>query len=120
MIRFIKNVILASVAIVLVPISVANRHAISISLNPFNPQDPNLTLTDVPLFWVIFAALGVGILLGGFNAWAKQGKWRKEARQKRQEARKWHHEADQLRTLSEQEKLSGTTSSDAGSNRSTG
>jgi len=95
--RFIKNVILFAIAVVLIPLSVANRHTVSLSLNPFDPQDPRLTVPDVPLFWVIFASLGVGIIVGGLGAWAKQGRWRKEARVKRREAAKWHKEADLLR-----------------------
>ncbi|CTQ61322.1 MAG: lipopolysaccharide assembly protein LapA domain-containing protein [Roseibium album] len=100
MTRFIKNVILFAIAVVLVPLSVANRHTVSLSLNPFDPQDPRLTIPDVPLFWVIFASLGVGIIVGGLGAWARQGRWRKEARVKRREADKWHKEADQLREMS--------------------
>lgn len=100
MTRFIKHVILFAVAVVLVPLAVANRHTVSLSLNPFNPQDPRLTIPDVPLFWVIFASLCVGIIVGGLGAWAKQGRWRKEARLKRREADKWHKEADQLREMS--------------------
>ncbi|WP_106753671.1 lipopolysaccharide assembly protein LapA domain-containing protein [Pannonibacter carbonis] len=99
MTRFLKNIILFIIALVLLPLSVANRHGVNISLNPFDPQDPRLTITDVPLFWVIFAAILVGILLGGLGAWAKQGKWRREARVKRSEADKWHREADQLRAV---------------------
>ncbi|WP_150523745.1 lipopolysaccharide assembly protein LapA domain-containing protein [Roseibium sediminis] len=101
MTRLVKNIILFAVAIVMIPLSVANRHTVSIALNPFDPQDPRLTIPDVPLFWVIFAALGVGVVLGGIGAWAKQGKWRKEARMKRREAAKWHREADHLRELTE-------------------
>ncbi|GGB47251.1 hypothetical protein GCM10011316_19190 [Roseibium aquae] len=98
---FVKKLILFAVAVVLVPLSVANRQTVSIALNPFDPQDPRLTIPDVPLFWVIFASLGLGIVLGGMGAWAKQGKWRKEARAKRQEADKWHREADQLRDMAQ-------------------
>ncbi|WP_244287935.1 lipopolysaccharide assembly protein LapA domain-containing protein [Labrenzia sp. 011] len=99
MTRFIKNMILFAIAVVLVPLSVANRHTVSLSLNPFDPTDPRLTLTDIPLFWVIFASLGIGVIVGGLGAWAKQGRWRKEARIKRREAEKWHKEADQLRDM---------------------
>ncbi|MEJ8475210.1 lipopolysaccharide assembly protein LapA domain-containing protein [Roseibium algae] len=91
MTRFIKNAILIAVAIILVPLSVANRHTVSLALNPFDPQDPRLTIQDVPLFWVIFACIGVGIVLGGIGAWAKQGKWRKEARENRKEANHLRH-----------------------------
>ncbi len=99
MTRFIRNVILFAIAVVLVPLSVANRHTVSLALNPLDPQDPRLTVPDIPLFWVIFASLGVGIIIGGLGAWAKQGRWRKEARVKRREAAKWHKEADQLRDM---------------------
>ncbi|MEP3046867.1 MAG: lipopolysaccharide assembly protein LapA domain-containing protein [Roseibium sp.] len=99
MTRFIKNLILLAIAVVLVPLSVANRHTVSLSLNPFDPQDPRLTVPDIPLFWIIFASLGIGIIIGGMGAWAKQGRWRKEARNKRREADKWHQEADQLREM---------------------
>ncbi|WP_420412421.1 lipopolysaccharide assembly protein LapA domain-containing protein [Roseibium sp.] len=99
MTRFIKNLILLAIAVVLVPLSVANRHTVSLSLNPFDPQDPRLTVPDIPLFWIIFASLGCGIIVGGIGAWAKQGRWRKEARSKRREADKWHKEADQLREM---------------------
>lgn len=97
MTRFLKNIILFAIALVLLPLSVANRHGVNISLNPFDPQDPRLTLTDVPLFWVMFSAILVGIAIGGLGAWAKQGKWRREARVRRTEADRWHREADQLR-----------------------
>lgn len=99
MTRFLKNVILFVIAVVLIPLSVANRHTVSLSLNPLDPQDPRLTIPDIPLFWIIFASLGVGIIVGGLGAWAKQGRWRKEARVKRREAAKWHREADQLREM---------------------
>lgn len=99
MTRFLKNVILFVIAVVLIPLSVANRHTVSLSLNPLDPQDPRLTIPDIPLFWIIFASLGVGIIVGGLGAWAKQGRWRKEARVKRREAAKWHKEADQLREM---------------------
>ncbi|MTI00295.1 lipopolysaccharide assembly protein LapA domain-containing protein [Roseibium sp. RKSG952] len=95
--RFVKNLILFVIALFIIPLSVANRHTVSLSLNPFDPQDPSLTVTNIPLFWIIFASLAVGIIVGGMGAWAKQGRWRKEARVKRREADKWHKEADQLR-----------------------
>ena len=101
MTRFIKNMILLAIAVVLVPLSVANRHTVNLALNPFDPQAPRLTIPDIPLFWVIFASLGVGIVVGGLGAWAKQGRWRKEARLKRREADKWHKEADQLREMTD-------------------
>ncbi|WP_395173385.1 lipopolysaccharide assembly protein LapA domain-containing protein [Roseibium alexandrii] len=111
MTRFIKNLILLAIAVVLVPLSVANRHTVSLALNPFDPQDPRLTIPDIPLFWIIFASLGCGIIVGGIGSWAKQGRWRKEARVKRREADRWHKEADQLRELTTDGQGSSTTAS---------
>ncbi|MFD1697232.1 LapA family protein [Roseibium aestuarii] len=101
MIRFVKNALLVAVAIVIVPLSVSNRHPVTVSLNPFDPTDPRFAITDIPLFWVIFASLALGIVLGGVGAWARQGKWRKEARAKRREVRKWQGEAEHLREIVE-------------------
>ncbi|MBN9672892.1 LapA family protein [Roseibium aggregatum] len=99
MTRFIKNIILFAIAVVLVSLSVANRHTVSLALNPFDPQDPRLTISAIPLFWIFFASLGAGIIVGGLATWMVQGRWRKEARSKRREADKWHKEADQLREI---------------------
>ncbi|WP_417693976.1 LapA family protein [Roseibium sp.] len=103
MIRFVKNALLVTVAIVLIPLSVSNRHPVTLALNPFDPSDPRFAIPNIPLFWVIFASLAVGIVLGGVGAWAKQGKWRKEARQKRREVKKWQGEAEHLREITEPE-----------------
>lgn len=97
MARFIKNVILFVIAIVVIALAVVNRHPVSLSLNPFDPLDPRLTIQNIPLFWIMFASVCVGIVVGGIGAWSRQGRWRKEARSKRREAAKWHREADQLR-----------------------
>lgn len=101
MIRFIRNALLIAVAIVLIPLSVSNRHPVTLALNPFDPSDPRFSITNIPLFWVIFASLALGIVLGGVGAWSKQGKWRKEARQKRREVKKWQGEAEHLREIAE-------------------
>ncbi|TYC49428.1 DUF1049 domain-containing protein [Rhodobacterales bacterium] len=99
MVRFVINVILFVIAVIVVSLAVANRHPVSIAFNPFDPQDPRLTLTGTPLFWVIFASIVIGIILGGCGAWITQGRWRKEARVKRREAAKWHKEAEQVREM---------------------
>ena len=97
MTRFLKNLVLIPIAVVMVALAVANRHVVTLSLDPFSPTDqPALTL-EAPLFWFLFAAIALGIFIGGVASWAKQGKWRKEARSKRREADLWHKEADRLK-----------------------
>nr|WP_319515535.1 LapA family protein [uncultured Cohaesibacter sp.] len=91
--RFLQLIILVPFAIVAISLAVANRHTVQLALDPFSPEQPVLDFT-VPLYVVIFGALLIGIFIGGFMAWLKQGRHRKAAREKRYEAQKWRNEAD--------------------------
>ena len=94
--RFLKLVVLIPVAVVLIVLSVANRHFVTLALNPFNPADAVLSLS-LPLFVFLFAALIIGVILGWLVTWLAQGKYRKQARDEAHEARKWREEAGQQR-----------------------
>lgn len=99
-IRFLKSLILLPLAIILIVAAVANRHDVTLSLDPFTDGAPALAVT-APLFWFLFASVAIGVLIGGTAAWAKQGKWRREARVKRREATHWHEEADRLKAVTD-------------------
>ena len=58
-------------------------------------QDASLTL-PVPLFALLFALLIAGVILGGVASWLSQGKWRRTARHRTQEALRWKAKADRL------------------------
>lgn len=94
--RFLSLLVAAPVGILVIVLAVANRHPVTLSLDPFKPEAPALAVT-LPFFVFIFAALFAGLLLGGFGAWLKQGKWRREARDRRYEAARWRNEADRLK-----------------------
>ncbi len=96
MTRFLKSLIFIPLAIVMVVLAVANRQDVTLSLDPFSSEQPALLVT-APLFWFLFAAVALGVAIGGVAAWTRQGKWRKEARAKRREANRWHQEADRLK-----------------------
>ncbi|WP_144377188.1 DUF1049 domain-containing protein [Mesorhizobium amorphae] len=83
--RFAVIVIFVPLAIVLIALAVANRELVAFTLDPFNPGNPALTLT-LPLFVMLFLALAVGILVGSFATWMRQGRYRKLARQRGVEA----------------------------------
>ena len=89
--RLIKFLIFAPLAVFMIAISVANREVITLSFDPFSATDPALFLS-VPLFWIIFASLFIGVIIGGFIVWMKQGRFRKEARDQKFEAAKARHE----------------------------
>ncbi|MBX9456778.1 MAG: LapA family protein [Rhizobium sp.] len=99
--RFIKLIVLVPVAVALVVLSVANRHLVTLALNPFRPDDQVLSFS-VPLFILVFAALIIGVILGSFVTWFAQGRYRRQARSEAQEARKWREEAGKQRTRVEE------------------
>ena len=91
--RLFQLLILLPIGIVIILLAVANRHDVKLALDPFSPEQPVLDF-QVPLYLVMFVSLMLGILIGGFMAWLKQGRHRRTAREKRYEAQKWRNEAD--------------------------
>lgn len=77
--RILIVVILVPLAVALVTLSVANRGLVPVTLDPVNPGNPALTLA-LPLFVWLFAALGLGILVGSAATWLRQGFYRRMAR----------------------------------------
>jgi uncharacterized integral membrane protein len=81
------------VAIVLILLSVANRAPVTFNLDPFNPEMPAYAFT-LPLFVLMFGALIVGLILGSFVTWWRQGRHRKRARVEHVEVAKWKQQAE--------------------------
>ena len=92
--RIVLIVIVVPIAIVLIALAVANRAPASFTLDPFNPGNPALTL-QLPLFVMLFLALAVGMVLGSFATWCKQGHYRKQARAKDREVQALMQEISQ-------------------------
>ncbi len=78
--RAIKLILLIPVVVLLVALSVANRGQVTFSIDPFGGDDPALSF-DIPLYWLLFAAAAIGVLIGGVATWIGQSKWRRAARQ---------------------------------------
>lgn len=96
MLRRIAWILIAfPAAVVLVTLAIANRHAVQLVLDPFRPEAPALSLV-LPFYVYLFAALVVGVVLGGVATWVTQRHWRRSARTQTHEARRWHAEADRL------------------------
>jgi uncharacterized integral membrane protein len=77
--RFLFLVVLLPLAVVIILLSVANRHSVTVSLDPFHSTAPALSFT-APLFVIFFVALAAGIVIGGIAAWLRQAHWRRKAR----------------------------------------
>lgn len=83
--RLITLVVVVPIVILVVALSVANRTPVRLSLDPFNAAQPVIAF-EVPLFWLLFAAVALGAVLGGTAAWLRQGRWRRATRRLRAEA----------------------------------
>jgi uncharacterized integral membrane protein len=114
MIRFLKALILLPVAILVVLLAVANRAPVTLSLDPFSGDVPEFA-TQLPLFAVIFAAVMVGVVIGGVASWLAQGKHRRERRRFRREARTLRHETERLRAQAPASNLPALPSSQSSS-----
>ena len=82
--RFVTLLLVVPLTIVVVVLSVANREAVTLSLDPIG-SPPALSL-EAPLFFFLFAAIALGILFGGIATWIGQRKWRRAARSERANA----------------------------------
>ncbi len=82
-------------AVLVVTLAVANRKPVLLVLDPFKPEAPVISL-ELPLYVYLLGALILGVMLGGAAVWFGQGRWRKTARLKTQDAMRWQAEADRL------------------------
>ncbi|MDJ0613088.1 MAG: lipopolysaccharide assembly protein LapA domain-containing protein [Rhizobiaceae bacterium] len=86
-------IFLVPLAIVLVLLSVANRAPTQFSLDPLNSQAPALAF-ELPLFVLLFLALMLGLVIGSFLTWTRQGKYRRALREKSYEASQLQREKE--------------------------
>jgi hypothetical protein len=93
--KFLSALILVPLGIVIVMFAVTNREVISVSFDPFDTVNPVLAL-KTPLYALIFALVGLGVLVGGIAAWLKQHKWRARARRAEAEARELRARLDSI------------------------
>jgi uncharacterized integral membrane protein len=93
--RILGLIIAFPVGVLLVTLAVANRHAVRLVLDPFRPESPVISVV-LPFYAYLFGALVLGVAIGGSAAWFGQGRWRRTARHRTQEAMRWQAEADRL------------------------
>jgi uncharacterized integral membrane protein len=94
--KIVAALILVPLAIIIVAFAVANRQAVTVSLDPFSSEQPAGSVT-LPLFEVILILLVVGVLIGGAAAWLRQAKWRRNARRLQREVAVLRGELDSFK-----------------------
>jgi hypothetical protein len=96
MLRRIVSLALAIPAgIALITLAVINRHDVQLILDPFRPDEPVISLV-LPFYAHLFGALLLGVALGGFAMWLTQSRWRRAARARGAQTRRWQAEAARL------------------------
>jgi uncharacterized integral membrane protein len=97
--KFFTALVLIPLGLLFVVFAVANRHAVTVSFDPFNSSDPSVGFT-LPLFVVIIAVAIAGVVAGGSATWFRQRHWRRAARR---------HEADARAARAQLADLRGST-----------
>lgn len=93
--RILFLIVAFALGALLVMLAVVNRHEARLVLDPFTPKAP-VIYVDGQFFIFLFTMLIVGVLIGGIATWMTQGKWRRVARVRTQEAMRWKAEAERL------------------------
>lgn len=84
--KFLTALIVIPLGLILVTFAVANRHFVTVSIDPFMSDDPSLSVT-LPLFLILILVAALGVLAGGCAVWFGQRHWRRAARRHEADAR---------------------------------
>jgi uncharacterized integral membrane protein len=95
--KLVSALVVLPLGLVLVVFAVANRHPVTVSLDPLGSDAAAFSGT-VPLFLLILLMLVIGVVAGGIAAWFNQAKWRRAARRLDAEARALRSENEGLKT----------------------
>jgi len=94
--KTVAVLVLVPLGLLIVVFAVANRQRVTISLDPFSTDAPELT-ASLPLFLVILGMLIIGVIIGGGASWLRQARWRRRARRLEAETRRLRAETETLR-----------------------
>jgi uncharacterized integral membrane protein len=94
--KIVTALILIPVALLIVVFAVANRSAVTISLDPFVGEPPMFSVA-VPLFLLTLVVLILGVIVGGISAWMRQSRWRRRSRRLAAELKASRAESEALR-----------------------
>jgi uncharacterized integral membrane protein len=91
--NLLTALIVIPVAAVLIVLALANRDAVTLSIDPFTPATSIYSI-QLPLFIVILVSVAIGLVIGSVADWLQQGRYRREARHGRAELRRLEAEAE--------------------------
>lgn len=85
--KLLRWLVVVPLGILLVVLAVANRAAVTVSLDPFSREAPALAFS-LPLFVVLLLAVALGVVIGGVAVGVGRLRWRYRARAAEREAEK--------------------------------
>jgi uncharacterized integral membrane protein len=94
--KIVTALILLPIMALVVLFAVANRSAVTISLDPFAGQPP-MFAASIPLFVLLLIVLIAGVIVGGISSWLRQSRWRRRARRLAGELKAARAETETLR-----------------------
>jgi uncharacterized integral membrane protein len=94
--KIVTALVLIPLAVLLISFAVANRQAVTVSFDPFDPSSPAFSVA-LPLYLLILLLIIVGVIVGGAAAWLRQGKWRGRARRAESQTRGLRAENEELK-----------------------
>ncbi|MHB2167275.1 lipopolysaccharide assembly protein LapA domain-containing protein [Alsobacter sp. R-9] len=94
---FLKALVLVPLAAAITLFAVINREPVHVTFDPLEWSGFGQSVT-VPLFVVIFAAVAIGVILGGSAVWLAQGRHRRAARSHAREAARHREELARIKT----------------------
>ena len=80
--KFLLWLLLLPLTIIFVAFAVANRHFVTLSL------DPTPLSIEAPLYGLVFAGIFVGLVAGGLIAWLRAGRVRRRLRAEQRTVRR--------------------------------
>jgi uncharacterized integral membrane protein len=90
--KIVTALILLPIMALVVLFAVANRSAVTVSLDPFAGQPP-MFAASIPLFVLLLVVLIAGVI----SSWLRQSRWRRRARRLAGELKAARAEAETLR-----------------------
>ena len=92
-----RLLIVVPVAFLLTLFSIANRHWVTVSFDPFPGNDIAGPQIELPLFIWLFVAGICGVIAGGTVVWFRQGRFRRQLRDAKSEAAEARGQASDMR-----------------------
>ncbi len=87
--------LLLPLTLIFVAFAVANRHGVTVSL------DPMPLSVDAPLYGLVFAGIFIGLIAGGLIAWIRAGRVRGQLREAQRNLRRLEGDLQKAQQASE-------------------